>query len=171
MNRKQLETIGIIPTVIDRVIYIGTIETMPIFCKIEYKNSNLSITGVIRPTRNGDADSCGQIIDTIADNLDLIEYAKNWDKVKAYKFCTYWKKYHLNDMQAGTEKQTALIEKWTAQGNRYEYTLVCDMLKENNLYNDNGYIYGSKWLTIEIPAYVLKWLYKLPETEITQAWI
>lgn len=62
-----------------------------------------------------------------------------------------WKAYHLNDMHAGTEAQEKAIEKWKKQGNKYNYTEVCDYLKSIGLYDDNGYRYGTSWLYRPIP--------------------
>lgn len=83
-----------------------------------------------------------------------------WDEI--YKF---WKLYHLNGMHAGTPEQEAAIEKWEADGNRYEYNAVCEYLKAAGLYEVNytglsigrrlenePYRYGSRWLIQEIPG-------------------
>jgi len=74
-----------------------------------------------------------------------------------------WQRNHLNDMHAGTEAQEAEIEKWKAEGNKYDYTKACDHLKEVGLYNDNGYIYGTSWLYREISADDMATIRKLLE--------
>ena len=83
-----------------------------------------------------------------------------WDDV--YHF---WKLYHLNGMHAGTPEQEKAIEDWKAQGNRYDYTAVCEMLKGLGLYevnytgkstgryyNNEPYKYGHGWLVQDIPG-------------------
>lgn len=84
----------------------------------------------------------GQCLDTIA------EYNSDPLFKVLYRL---WKKYHLNDMHAGTEAQEEAINKWINQGNVYNYKNACEYLKSINLYNDNGYKYGSSWLYRPIP--------------------
>ena len=66
-----------------------------------------------------------------------------------------WKLYHLNSMHAGTVEQEEAIEKWKAEGNKYDYTAVCDYLKSINLYEveheGKPYKYGHAWLYRAIP--------------------
>ena len=88
--------------------------------------------------------------------------------VKSPVFCQihdFWKKYHLNGMHAGTPEQEKAIEKWEAEGNKYDYTKVCEMLKNCGLYevslnsrligtrNADGkpYKYGYGWVIEDIP--------------------
>lgn len=66
----------------------------PVYCKIEFKDNKLSISGVIAPLSNGDAlGSCGQIYDSI----EVSSFAKGWNKTKLKKFINVWKDWHLND--------------------------------------------------------------------------
>ena len=44
------------------------------------------------------------------------------------KLIQIWNDWHLNDLNAGTPKQSAAIEKWKAKGNRYDYTNACIIL-------------------------------------------
>lgn len=59
-----------------------------------------------------------------------------------------WKTYHLNGMTAWTPIQNAIIEAHRKKNPdwHYDYTEACNILKEHNLYDDNGYRYGTKWL-------------------------
>ena len=75
-----------------------------------------------------------------------------------------WKKYHLNDMHAGTEAQEKAVNKWINQGNIYNYKNACEYLKSINLYNDNGYKYGSSWLYRPIPKKDLEIIKTIIET-------
>lgn len=57
-----------------------------------------------------------------------------------------WKTYHLNDFKAGTVQQKAAVDKRLALGNKYEYSAVCDHLKEIGMYEFHWYKYGHSWL-------------------------
>lgn len=180
MNKTQREEyLGFRPKTIDKkVVYIGEYtphyEKLPlhIFCKINYTDGKLSISGVVSPTKGGNArGSCGQMYDEIVENLDAIKYAEGWSKLKAFQFVETWKEWHLNDMKAGSPKQEEFVKEWKRNGNKYDYTAVCDALQRAGLLEDNGYTYGTKWLTVEVPTEVLQFLQSLPEPTRTPAWI
>lgn len=198
---------------IDKVLYLGSypeafpahnpkgeiIRQMPIFCKVEYKDGKLSISGVIAPKANGNCwGSCGQIYDEITENLNRIEWAKGWDKAKAFQFVEYWKEWHLNNLQAGCEHQRAA--KWederinpkdlpNSHANQDEKGILAIWVYPPEAKNDPfvnethpkglltkpcpvcGYKYGSEWKTKEVPQKVLKFLQDLPENELKPAWI
>ena len=77
---------------------------------------------------------------------------------------TYWKKYHLNGMHAGTPEQEKAVKTWMEEtGNRYDYKAACEMLKSCGLYevpftgksigkyyNGELYKYGHGWIIQEI---------------------
>lgn len=79
-----------------KILYIGKDnENMNIFCKAEYTDGTLSISGVIDPRYNGNAGgSCGQINDTIGDDIDNIQFATGWNKELLQKFLYIWDEYH-----------------------------------------------------------------------------
>lgn len=81
----------------------------------------------------------------------------------ARKLCDVWDRWHLNDMRAGTKKQEDAIREWrkTKRGS-YKYDDACKYLSKIGLLVDNGYRYGTSWLTEEVPQDVLKWLFSLP---------
>ena len=96
-------------------------------------------------------------------NLDEIaEYIKTPLFQKIY---TFWEKYHLNGMHAGTPEQEEAIEKWEAEGNKYDYEKACEMLKKCALYEvplnadligtrkayGKPYKYGQGWVIENIP--------------------
>jgi len=111
-------------TEINKVVHpadenLGTDERerfVPIFAKIEYKNGNLSISGVVGPKSNGDAaGSCGQIIMGFKEYdkrgyalLADLKPAPEWDQEMLRKFFDIWDRWHLNDMKASCEHQRAL---------------------------------------------------------------
>ncbi len=107
-----------------KIIRIGDIFTgkkhVPVFCKIEWKDTKLSISGVIHPMKDGGAYSAGQISMNFQrrgqeDRTDLVSpskitFASFWDTKTWLDFLDVWHEYHLNDLQAGCEHQRA--EKW-----------------------------------------------------------
>ena len=68
-----------------------------------------------------------------------------------------WKKYHLNNMNAGTLEQSQALEKWHKEnGTRFDYTKDVEYLKSIDLYevtlkDGSPYKYGHSWLYREIP--------------------
>lgn len=123
----------------------------------------LSICGSIWNQRHTDVVCGGQCLDTIAECRNQLEEPEVFDELY-----NLWKNYHLNGMHAGTPEQEAAIEAWEAQGNKYDYTAACEMLKGCGLYevnytglsvgrryNNEPYKYGHGWLVRELPGDVL----------------
>lgn len=112
-----------------------------------------SMQGGIWNASHNDMISGGQNLDTIAKlmpgNKDLQELIR------------YWRVYHLNDLKAGTKRQTEAVEKWEADGNKYEYTAAKEYLKSIELDEDKGYKYGHGWLYEPIPDMVVKRIIEL----------
>lgn len=121
------------------------------------KYIELSICGNIWNTMHTDVVCAGQCLDT------MYKFLHNDPTFK--KIYKWWKKYHLNGMHAGTIEQEKVIDEWKKQGNKYDYTAVCDVLKQYNMYEvlytgksvgkyyDNElYRYGSAWLIQDIPG-------------------
>lgn len=112
-----------------------------------------SMSGGIWNPSKSDMISAGQNLDEIA------KYFKSNRKVK--ELIGYWEEYHLNDMNAGTKKQTEAIEKWMKQGNRYDYSKALEYLESIDLDVDKGYKYGSQWLYKPIPKKAVDRIIKL----------
>jgi len=87
----------------------------------------------------------GQCLDFMNDYLkwDFV-----WDKIYYL-----WKNYHLNDSHAGTMRQEEFIEmgikSWELKSHQYDE--VKEFLIKWNMYEDDWYRYGSKWLYRPIP--------------------
>lgn len=84
----------------------------PVFCKIEYNDGRISISGVEGPLKSGNArGSCGQmydgIIEAIERDLWKPEAATGWTNDSAREFVRLWKLWHLNDMKPECEHQRA----------------------------------------------------------------
>lgn len=145
-----------------KIVNVGRISDGKVFCVIEYKEGKLTISGVVGPRSNGSCrGSCGQINESVE---EVEEYAAGWNFGVKTVFLEFWDAYHLNDLQAGTVAQAALVK-----GLSYEE--ACIKLKENDLYIDDGYKYGSGWLSIDVPKSALNFLEALPDTTITPAWV
>ena len=73
---------------------------------------------------------------------------------KIYKV---WKNYQLNDMHAGTERQEKFLEEYYKKNpdEPHNYNNEVKILGENNLYEDNGYVFGTDWLRRDIPQDVI----------------
>jgi len=106
----------------------------------------------------------GQCLDTINEYPTI---HNNETFAVIYKM---WKKYHLNDMHAGTERQETALKEAIKNGKlpkHSDYTEQCEYLKTINLLDDEEYLvpkqqrdgsvehvpyrYGSGWLYREIP--------------------
>lgn len=99
----------------------------------------------------------GQCLDEIAKYIKAPVFREVYD---------FWKKYHLNGMNAGTPEQMAAVDEWMTAGNRYDYNAAYEMLKKRGLYevplrNDligtrkadgQPYRYGQGWVIAPIPA-------------------
>lgn len=161
-----------------KVVRIGTGKTWggrtySIFCKIEMKEGRLSISGVEGPLASGNAlGACGQIDIHLRDNQRSITLAPGWTRGMLTCFFDVWKRWHLNDMKAGTPAQQAELEKHKFPGYPLSYyTWACEVLEAASLQPDNGYSYGSKWLKEEVPETTIAFLRSLPDTDKQPAWI
>ena len=112
-------------------------KPVSVFVKIQYTERDqdregfrLSITGVIGPTRGGNAfGSCGQINSTL-ENETFVEYAPGWDISLVKRFLEVWDRYHLNDCTAGTPKQEEFLRNKKAT----------DTLSENKNAREQGHL-------------------------------
>lgn len=60
-----------------------------VWVTIKFVDGKLSITGVDKPTRFGNAESCGQIND-----FEVEKLAPNWTKLMVRELKEVWKKWH-----------------------------------------------------------------------------
>lgn len=137
-----------------------------VFCKIEYTNGRLSISGVEGPQANGNcAGSCGQIdMGYSRDKRDEgMEFNEGWSFNLWKEFLETWSRWHLNDMRAGCEHQRA--NGWTYEEHHNKETF------EGEACGQCGYKIGSAWLREEVPESVISFLQNLPESKTVPAWV
>lgn len=144
-----------------RKLYLGKIslggkrKIYPVEVEIELKDTNkgpaFSASGVVWNSRKTDCYCAGQIFDSVKPYLKTRLFNEVYD---------LWNKYHLNDMHAGTARQEVLVREYL-KTHENDYNKVCEYLKENNLYEDEGCKYGAAWYYHEIPAEDLERIKKL----------
>jgi hypothetical protein len=161
-----------------------------VYINIEFGQNKLSITGVEGPTPSGNCKGgCGQIdmsIDT--KYINKLTLAENWTKPMIKKLIKYWKSWHLNDMNAGCVHQKEA--KWDkvridpkelpkSHANRDKNGIIATWVTPKEHIQgllgrkcvECGYKYGTAWLHEPVPENVLNWLYNLPDTDKTPAWV
>lgn len=159
---------------IDKVVRLGKGAYGNVFCRIQFKEGRLSITGVEGPKSNGDAiGSCGQIVMHLKAK-DIKMPAPGWDFERTEHFLALWDRWHLNDLTAGSPAQETWVREHAVEFPGYpksHYEWACEGLAAAGLHPDNGYKYGSARLKEEVPEHVLAFLHALPETDIKPAWV
>ena len=170
----------------EKVVCIGELagfwrSKVFLFCRIKYKNGELTISGVEGPYANGNcAGGCGQVN---MHEWEFLSYCAGWDAEKVAKFREVWKRWHLNGMRGGSPAQEQWLldnpipkEDYAYPKNHYD--VASERLREAGLnpdpsfmHNGKNYSYGSAWLKKEVPVEVLEWLNSLPYTERSYAWV
>lgn len=142
-----------------------------VFIEIKFEDGRLSISGVEGPLPSGSArGSAGQIDMGYRNDKKDVKFNNGWNLRKWNTLLSIWDKYHLNNMHAGTRKQEKALQKKFGTS-RVDYDKAVEYLKSIGLYEDNGYRYGSGWLTQEVPEKVLEWLKNLKNTTNRYAWV
>lgn len=122
-----------------------------IVVEVVFDNGRLSLTGTHsqksgKPGSTYRAHSWGQI------EKDLIECFG--EDEKARNVYHVWKRWHLNDMRAGTPAQESFLR--AQKPAPRTYSEILGLLYSNGLMVDNGYSYGSAWLKEEVPSEVIE---------------
>lgn len=111
-------------------------------------------------TLSGKWHGCGQIANDLSD--DSLIPADGFEYSDILKIQSIWKRWHLNNVRAGTPKQEAFIREWRLSNKYSSYDEACKALNEADLLIDNGYRYGTSWLKEKVPTEVIKYLFSLP---------
>ena len=125
--------------------------------------TELSICGNIWNKKHSDIVSGSQNLD------DMLEFLRGNEKF--VKIHNVWKNWHMNGMHAGTPEQEAKIREWEAEGNKWDYAKVCEMLEEcglyeveytgkvvGRMYDHEPYKYGHGWIIKDLPDDVIKFV-------------
>ena len=141
------------------------INQITIEIELETKKDNKQVftaCGNVWNNLHTDLIAGGQCIDSILESVPSLKHNKLYMEV-----VELWKKWHLNDMHAGTPEQERFIKSWIEKGNKYDYTTICEHLQAVGLYeveyNGSWYKYGHGWLYQEIDAIDLQRINKLFE--------
>lgn len=170
---------------LNKVVRLGTVQTgggawMSVYAKIEYDGKRLSITGVEGPTQSGNAlGGCGQIdMHYDRETIRSMRPAPGWDHGKIIAFFQTWKRWHLNDMRAGSPAQRNLLDEVHGKYRSVPYQEAVATLEEHGLLVDPDYIhngkpyqFGTGWLSETVPDEVLDFLASLPDTDKEPAWV
>lgn len=143
--RKKIE--------IGKVDYEGKGKVNSVDIEYSLVDGRFSASGNIWLSSKKDIISGGQNLDEIAELFPSNELVQRIVQV--------WKKWHLNDMNAGSPRQTEFLEKLDLP-NYNHYEVAKEKLKEAGLdpdesffYQGKPYSYGSAWLSVEIPSDVV----------------
>ena len=132
-----------------------------------YENPlELSISNGIWNKSHTDITEGGQGHDTLREALQKGYFTPTGlTRQEFKKLLDVWDKYHLNDLKAGTIKQNKFVDEYLEnhKDERYDYTKMKNLLKENGLEPDNGYEYGSAWFYEPLPEDVIKFVREIQE--------
>jgi hypothetical protein len=84
---------------------------------VKFKDAESNLAEVEVEIVNGRFSASGRYCGGAGQCLDHIKPADDDQQ----QLIDIWKKWHLNDMNAGTEKQQACIDKFKSEGNKYNY--------------------------------------------------
>lgn len=148
-----------------------------IFCKIEFSDGKLSISGVEGPKHGGVAiGACGQINMHLGDEQPSLEPVNGMTRETMARFFDVWGRYHLNDMKAGDAAQEEFLRNNPIPKEDYAYPksyyhAACAHLAAHGLNPHEGYSYGHAWKREEVPADVIDFLQSLPDSDVVPAWV
>jgi hypothetical protein len=96
---------------------------------------------------------------------NLLGWGQIHDEVKEIipaRLYEIWKRWHLNDMRAGTFVQEEILRQAKVSGIEFnDYDDACNYLERFDALVDKCYKYGSKWLKEELPQEVIDYIYCL----------
>jgi len=135
--------------------------------KIYHNPEELSISGAIWNNRHSDCVSCGQNYDTLEEALKKHELTTNGkiSNQEMEKLLQVWRRWHLNGMKSGTEKQNKIVDEYYEKKGdvSHSYEEAVKVLREHNLEVDNGYKYGTEWRYEPLPDNVIKFAKEIQE--------
>lgn len=156
----------------NKIILIGNGPNGSIFCRIKFDGGRLSISGVEGPDPNGNCrGGCGQIV---MHDWHIHAYAEGWDAAKVAHFREVWKRWHLNDLRAGSPAQEQYLREHPVSVSYPEapYQKASAVLEAAGLNPDpeTGYRYGRAWHLEAVPQSIIDYLEGLPVSPVAPAW-
>lgn len=124
--------------------------------EIEWKleNGKFSASGCIWKRNKSDHLIGGQVLEELKELFPEDELVS--------RIVSVWQKWHLNDLTAGSPRQTEFLAQFPNQSNNNYYEWAKDKLKdaglepdEDFIYNEKAYSYGSAWLHTELPSAIV----------------
>lgn len=152
-----------------KIAYSGSRKTnlveveMSLSYKVDDKLPAFTASAAVWDPKHYGYKMAGQCLDIIYE-----DHSKELENLPLYlKILGLWERNHLNDLNAGTPEQMEELERWGAQGNKYDYTAACEHLKSVGLYevvfNGQPFKYGHGWIYREISPEDLKEIKELLE--------
>ena len=115
----------------------------------ELKDGRFSMRAEIWNPRHTDIYCGGQCVDTVAAFFP--------HDAKAKRMCEIWRRWHLNDMRAGSQAQEDWLRQNPGTSSDQGCEMRCARLAAAGLNPDpeTGYRYGHAWLKEELPAEII----------------
>lgn len=117
----------------------------------ELEGVHFSMSAEIWNPRKFDCDVCGQCVDTVAG------YFPN--DAKAQRMLVIWRRWHLNDMRAGSPAQEAFLRDNPIIDRLHYFEAACGALvaaglqpDPNHIHAGKPYRYGTAWLMEDLPS-------------------
>lgn len=105
---------------------------------------------------------CGEMFDSFGQNIGFGQIHEEVKEILPARLYQIWKRWHLNDMRAGTFTQEEILRQAKDSGVELDsYYEQCDYLAKFDALIDDGYKYGSKWLKEELPQDVIDYIQTL----------
>ncbi len=138
--------------------HVGHTDDGNVHVKVTWVDGVLSLVGTEGRNHGGQIDMGLQ--------PEEITPAEGWTREMITTLWAIWKRWHLNDMKAGTPAQQAHLDTLTFPGYPTSYYVwAVEELAKVGLRRDNGYEYGSKWLREEVPEEVILQLEAFPTVD------
>lgn len=118
------------------------------------KDGRFSMTATIWQPNGRDILCGGQCVDTVVSFFP--------DDKKAQRMAEIWKRWHLNDMCAGSPAQSEYLRQHPIDDWLHWHEKACEALRHaglnpdpNYLHEGKPYVYGRAWLKEDIPPDVI----------------
>lgn len=142
-----------------------------LYVRASWDGHRLSMVGVAGPKHNGNArGSSGQCQDELG---EVTIWSEGWDAAKGARLRAIWERWHLNDMRTGSQVQEDWLRDNPVKAVYPEsyYEKACEALAAAGLHPDpEGYKYGSRWKTEEVPEEIIKELFSFPPSDRPCPW-